>query len=142
MNGSHAHLQVFEPAPMQPQAPDKPADPVEDVIGEAVAACAIAIAAAVEDGCRHGGVVNHDLKERTAARLAAVAQLQLEFMGSDDDFTRAARTAGKCTLRQHFDDSVNPHLIDAAIDSAIDPVIQIVAGVVRDERIYMAARAH
>ena len=104
-----------------------------------MAACAIAIAAAVNDACQHGGVLDPAAKEQTATKLAAVATLALDYEGGDADFIRKGREAAHAVLRGYFTDGVNPHLIDAAIDAAIDPVFEVAAPIIKDERVYRAA---
>ena len=55
-------------------------------------------------------------------------------------FAKVARPAAP-VLRGYLTDA-NPHLIDAAIDAAIDPVFEIVERVVHDERIFRIAWAN
>ena len=77
-----------------------------------MAACAIAIAAAVNDACQHGGMLDPTYKEQGAIKLAAVAQLALDHMGSDADFIRKGREAAHVVLRGYFTD-VSPALVNA-----------------------------
>ena len=101
-NGAAVHLKTLEePACTPAPAPDKPERSIE-ILGEAVASAAYAIAAAVSDGCQRAGRIDPALKDAGATRLREVAELQLDYMGGDDDFTRAARLAGRRALRRVF----------------------------------------
>jgi hypothetical protein len=142
-NGAAALLSLpsAPSAPRQTPAQASPPDPVELEIGEAVASAAYSIVISVQ-GCLQSGVLDPELKDDGAAKLARVAELALDYMGGDDDFFQLARVAGRRALRRYFDDGVNPHLIDQAIDRAIDPVFEIATPVIRFERVCRKAESN
>ena len=144
-NGASVVLKLIETSE-PPSAPAVPPDasppaPEEIAIGLATAAAAYEIAIAVDSCLRTGGLAE-SIKDAGAVRLAAIAQLALDHADGDDDFFHKARVEGRRALRRYFDEDINPHLIDRAIDNAIDPVIEIVGRVVKSERVFRQAWAN
>jgi hypothetical protein len=143
-NGSVA-LQLLDPpsAPEQRLAPDACEIDLE-ILGQAVADATCALAAGMTSYYRQGGTLDPEVKETGGARLAAVALLALDYEGLDADFLQIARDAGHRVLRRrHFtDDCYAPFKTDVAISVCIGGLFEVVARVVKDERIYRAAWAN
>ena len=138
-NGAPHSLPVSELPKPTVSAAIPAASQLELAIGEAVAAGAIAIAAAVESCRQNDGTIAQSIKDSGSARIAAVAELALDCGLDDADFTNKAHEAGKSASRQHFTEAVNPHLVDAALDICIADLLGIVGNVVRTERVLRRA---
>jgi hypothetical protein len=148
---SSASIRAEATAP-SPGAPPGPASAGlnstggEALIGAAVASAATAICCAVQQQHQQNGRLDPAVKLAGGERIAKVAELWLAHEGDDLEFTRKARDAAKCVLRQYFDADFyrhySPEQGDAALDWFIDPVLEIAACVVRDERAFRAAWAN
>lgn len=144
MNGAAAlHLApAAAPECASKDAPD--GERIDLTLGRATADGAISLAQALDE-YRRIGALPPASKAAGADAIARVANLQLAHEGGDDDFTRQARDAGKCVLRQYFDADFFAHHsqeVDTAIDVFIDELLTIVAHVVKDERVFRAVWAH
>ena len=87
-------------------------------IGEAVADATTMLCKAIL-GHRETGVLDPEVKDASAGRIARVAMLQLDHESGDDDFICKARSAGSARLRQYFDDDFFWHHSPAEADTAI-----------------------
>ena len=147
-NGSAALHVALEPAPQSKAAPTRAtADATTEVaIGAAVASAACVVAQATQD-YRQWGELDPRTKVAGGERIAKVALLQLDHGLGDIAFADIAREQGKIRLRQYLaaDDFYCHHSTEqgeAALDLAIDSVLEITAKVVREERTFRAAWAN
>jgi hypothetical protein len=126
-------------APAPGAAPAQVVAEIQD--GQAVASAVTVLCAAVLDRA-----LTPATREAGGERIARVAELWLAHEGDDLEFTRKARAAARCVLRQYYDVEFYEHYSaeqgDAAIDLYIDSVLEIAGYVVKDERVLRAAWAN
>ena len=119
---------------------------IEVALGAAVADAVFVLYRAILDR-QENDALAPAIKDAGAARIAAIALLQLDHAGGDIDFVARAHRDGKRELRRFFNSTDlfrrhDPVEIDKVFDTSISDVLGIVSRVVRDERAYRAAWAH
>jgi hypothetical protein len=143
-NGAVVRLPLTGEPPATPDlsaVTDRP-----DGLGAAVASAVFVLDRGILDQ-QENDALAPATKAAGADRIAALAVLQLDFEGGDDDFFRRAHEAGKCELRRFFNNTDlfrqrDPAEIDKVFDASISDVLGVVSGVVRDERAFRAAWVH
>jgi hypothetical protein len=118
---------------------------IEAALGAAVADAVIVLYQAIIDHQQNGALALAT-KDAGASRIARIATLQLDHEGGDLDFVARAHCTGKRELRRYFDADLfrryGPGEVDMVFDTAINSVFEIVARVVKDERVFRAAWAN
>ena len=146
-NGVAALRVALEPAPESKDASvGKPDGGIEAGLGAAVADAVFVLYRAILDG-QENDALAPAIKDAGAARIAAIALLQLDHAGGDDDFFRRAHEQGRRELRRFFNNTDlfrqhDPVEIDKVFDASISDVLGVVSRVVRDERVFRAAWAN
>jgi hypothetical protein len=119
--------------------PPSTVSPTEPNLGEMVAGAVVTLCAAVQEYAQAGEVAR-EIKLAGAEKIARLARLQLDHAGGDQDFIAAARRAGKAALRQALNGSSAQH--EKVLDFYLDETFDLVAHIVRDERIFRSAMAN
>ena len=150
-NGVVVRLPLVTPEPTpaatsSSTAAGKPNGGIEVALGAAVADAVFMLYQATLDQQQNDALAPAT-KDAGAARIAAIALLQLDHAGGDIDFVARAHRDGKCELRRFFNNTDlfrqhDPVEIDKVFDTSISDVLGIVSRVVRDERIFRAAWAN
>jgi hypothetical protein len=118
---------MLSAAPASP-APD---EPIEEIIGDVVAAAAIALMAAVQEwqanGERLGTVAIKQKSKANGDLIAHLYELRQATLGEIADFEDVARVYGEQALRQRFNGGWNPIAGGIYIDGVMDILHRVTA---------------
>lgn len=142
-NGTAIALKLIAPEPQT----TVPASDIETEIGEAMVSAATWVAAAMQEYQCRGGSLSGAVKSIGGDRIAKLVHLQMATEGQLN-FSAIAIREGKRRLRAYLDAEPGfrqrhgPEGGEATLDVFIEGALEIVANVVKFEKVLAAARAN